>query len=196
MARPREFDEQQVLRTVRETFWENGYAGTSMDAIAAATGLGKGSLYGAFGGKSPLFMTVFDSYCTDISQGSERALDGPDAGALDRVAAYVRSVAEGTAADTANRGCLLAKGTAERSEHDPAVAERGRQALRRVEAALAAALAAAQRHGDLAADADPKALAGMLLALTRGIEAVGRSGIGGAALRGMAEQAIALLPRP
>lgn len=196
MARPREFDERQVLRAARETFWENGYAGTSMDAISAATGLGKGSLYGAFGGKSPLFMKVFDSYCTDISEGSERALDGPDAGALDRVAAYVRSVAEGTVADTGNRGCLLAKGTAECSEHDPAVAERGRQALQRIEAALAAGLTAAKRHGDLAADADPKALAGMLLAVTRGIEAVGRAGTDGAALRSMADQALALLPRP
>ncbi|MEY2589100.1 MAG: TetR/AcrR family transcriptional regulator, transcriptional repressor for nem operon, partial [Acidimicrobiaceae bacterium] len=44
MARPREFDEKKVLRAAREQFWSVGYAGTTMDAIAAATGLGKGSL--------------------------------------------------------------------------------------------------------------------------------------------------------
>ncbi|GMA85693.1 hypothetical protein GCM10025868_09430 [Angustibacter aerolatus] len=51
MGRPRQFDEDGVLRTAREQFWATGYAGTSMETIAAATGLGKGSLYGAFGGK-------------------------------------------------------------------------------------------------------------------------------------------------
>lgn len=50
MARPRKFDEQQVLDTARELFWSGGYAATRMEDIAAATGLGKGSLYGAFGG--------------------------------------------------------------------------------------------------------------------------------------------------
>ncbi|MGO4421510.1 TetR/AcrR family transcriptional regulator, partial [Streptomyces sp. MCAF7] len=47
MARPRKFDEQQVLDTARERFWSGGYAATRMEDIAEATGLGKGSLYGA-----------------------------------------------------------------------------------------------------------------------------------------------------
>ena len=49
MARPRTFDEQEVVAAARDEFWERGYAATSVDDLTAATGLGKGSLYGAFG---------------------------------------------------------------------------------------------------------------------------------------------------
>jgi hypothetical protein len=52
----RSFDEGEVLRVVRDQFWSTGYAAARVDDIAAATGLGKGSLYGAFGDKHQLFV--------------------------------------------------------------------------------------------------------------------------------------------
>lgn len=196
MARPRKFDEAQVMEVVRDAFWSGGYAGTSVDAISAASGLGKGSLYGAFGDKRDLFLRVFDGYCTGVSESAERALQGPPDQAVARLAEYLRSVARGTAADTRNRGCLLAKGTAELAEHEPAVAERAREALARIEHALAQDVALAQRNGDIDPAVDPQVLAGTLLALTRGIEALGRSGADASQLDAIAEQAVALLPRP
>jgi len=39
-----------------------GYGSTSVDNLSSATGLGKGSLYGAFGDKHGLFMRVLDEY--------------------------------------------------------------------------------------------------------------------------------------
>src|SRR5262245_40801913 len=104
MPRPREFDEDSVLGAARDLFWSTGYAGTSMDGIAGVTGLGKGSLYGAFGGKRELFHRVFDDYCAQSVAGVRRGLDGPDDEAFARLAAHVRAVAAATAADTAHRG--------------------------------------------------------------------------------------------
>ena len=49
-----------------------------MDAIAAATGLGKGSLYGAFGSKHQLYLRIFDAYCTDIIDAVGRRLLGEE----------------------------------------------------------------------------------------------------------------------
>lgn len=109
MARPRSFDEAQVLRTARERFSSTGYAATSIDEVAAATGLGKGSLYGAFGDKHHLFLRVFEGYCADISEQVEQALAGPDAEAFERLSAHLRAVAANTAADVEHRGCLLAR---------------------------------------------------------------------------------------
>ena len=77
MARPRSFDEAAVLRAARDKFWSSGYAGTKVDDIAAATGLGKGSLYGAFGDKHALFLRVYDDYCTEADEGTRRALKAP-----------------------------------------------------------------------------------------------------------------------
>jgi TetR/AcrR family transcriptional repressor of nem operon len=55
MPRPRSFDEDHVLELVRQRFWDTGYAATSLDDLMTATGLAKGSLYGAFGDKHTLF---------------------------------------------------------------------------------------------------------------------------------------------
>jgi TetR/AcrR family transcriptional regulator, transcriptional repressor for nem operon len=194
VARPREFDENEVLRAAREQFWSIGYAGTTMDAIAAATGLGKGSLYGAFGDKRQLFLRVFDAYCTDIVNAVGRDLDGPDDQAFERLCAHIRAVAAKTAADTAHRGCLLAKGTAELSEHDADVAARSLRTFDILEEALAADIQAGQRHGDIDPAADPRQLADLVLAVLRGIEALGKAGKNQATLQAIAETAIAVLP--
>ncbi|KOV88865.1 TetR/AcrR family transcriptional regulator [Nocardia sp. NRRL S-836] len=196
MARPRSFDEAQVLRAARERFATTGYAATSIDEVAAATGLGKGSLYGAFGDKHQLYLRVFDGYCTDVSEQVEQALAGPDSEAFERLSAHVHAVAASTAADVERRGCLLARGTAELSGQDPAVAARALRTFEFLEDLFVACLEKAQRHGDIDPDADPRALAGLLLAALRGIEALGKAGKSAASLHGIAETALALLPRP
>ncbi|MGH8920910.1 MAG: TetR/AcrR family transcriptional regulator, partial [Actinomycetes bacterium] len=56
MARPRKFDEQTVVRAARDQFWRTGYTATSLDDLMAATGLGRASIYAAFGDKHALFV--------------------------------------------------------------------------------------------------------------------------------------------
>ncbi|WP_055586583.1 TetR/AcrR family transcriptional regulator [Peterkaempfera griseoplana] len=198
MARPRKFDEQQVLATVRERFWAGGYAGTSMDDIAAATGLGKGSLYGAFGGKQHLFHRVFDDYCNSVVDATAQQLrgDDDDENAYARLSAHVHAVAAATVADTAQRGCLLAKGTAELAEHDKTVADRAHTAIEALHALLKDDIAACQRNGDLDANADPGRLAALVLSVLRGIEALGKAGADEEMLTDIARTALAVLPRP
>jgi AcrR family transcriptional regulator len=196
MARPRNFDEGEVLRAARDQFWSTGYAAARVDDIASATGLGKGSLYGAFGDKHQLFLRTFDDHCAGLVEAVRRALDGPDAGAYERLRAHVLKVAEATASDVCLRGCLLAKGTAELSEQDPAVAATARRTFAAIEELLASCVAGAQRAGDIAPDADAARLAGLLLAVLRGIEALGKGGGSPDSLRAIAETALAVLPRP
>lgn len=45
-------------------FWSRGYADTTIDQVGSATGLGRGSLYGAFGNKEGLFRQCLDRYGT------------------------------------------------------------------------------------------------------------------------------------
>src|SRR4029077_15778222 len=63
MARPRKFVEDEVIAAARVQFWTHGYAATSLDDLVAVTGLGRGSLYRAFGDKHALFMRALDQYC-------------------------------------------------------------------------------------------------------------------------------------
>lgn len=58
MARPRNFDEDEVIERAADTFARLGYAACSVDDLVDATGLQRGSLYKAFGSKRGLFEQV------------------------------------------------------------------------------------------------------------------------------------------
>jgi TetR/AcrR family transcriptional repressor of nem operon len=195
MARPRSFDEAEVLRTARDQFWSTGYAATSLDDVMQATGLGKGSLYGAFGDKHQLFLRVFDEYCAGLVRAVTRALEGPDDQAAERLRAHVRAVAASTAADSDHRGCLLANGTAELAGRDPAVSGSALRTLETIEDLFTASIEQAQRQGDVDVRGDPRQLASLLLATLRGIEALGKAGKSPAALQAIAETALTSILR-
>ncbi len=186
MARPREFDEQTVVRAARDRFWDAGYAATSMTDLSEATGLGKTSLYGAFGDKHALFMRVFDEYSTGaVDAARAEVAEGPDAGAFERIRAYLLANAHGSAGNP--RGCLLARGTSELAGVDEAVAARARRAYTELSEIFARTVAAAQRAGDIDPAADAHALADLILAVHRGTEALGRGGAEEPALRALVE---------
>ncbi|MEM9132668.1 MAG: TetR/AcrR family transcriptional regulator [Actinomycetota bacterium] len=62
MARPREFDEAQVIDRARNAFWSNGVAATSISALSKATGLSVGSIYKAFASKDKLCSLTLEDY--------------------------------------------------------------------------------------------------------------------------------------
>lgn len=77
MARPREFDEDEVLQAALRVFWEKGYEGTALTDLLAATGLTKSSLYKAFGSKERLFWRVVERYQRDFLDFRHEALAEP-----------------------------------------------------------------------------------------------------------------------
>lgn len=124
VGRHRTFDEREVVDAVSAAFWDHGYAATSLDDIMKASGLGKGSLYAAFGDKYGLFRRVFDTYCVTVTQGVRDALAGPDETALQRLESLIRDAADRREGSLPQRACFLAKTTAELAARDQAVAAR------------------------------------------------------------------------
>jgi TetR/AcrR family transcriptional repressor of nem operon len=194
VARPRKFDEDGVVAAARDRFWEAGFAATSLSDLTEATGLGRASLYGAFGDKQALYLRVFDDYIARALQGVADDLAGDDRGALDRIRSHLLENARASAANP--RGCLLARGTAELAGRDEDVARRSKKAFDHLSLVYIDAIKAAQRAGDLDPAADPEALGHLLLAIHRGTEALGRGGADESYLRGIVEAAVAGLPRP
>lgn len=62
MARPREFNEDEVLDQAMYVFWAKGYGGTSTADLLSAMGLTNSSLYKAFGSKENLFRRAMGRY--------------------------------------------------------------------------------------------------------------------------------------
>jgi TetR/AcrR family transcriptional regulator, transcriptional repressor for nem operon len=200
MGRTRGFDEATVLRTVRDQFWDTGYVGTSTYDLMDATGLGKGSIYQAFGNKHELYLRIFGDYCDDIVGQVQRALvDGPDATSASpvrRLELYLVSIAHAFAAESPHRGCFLSKATADLAGADEAVAERARDAFGLIAGTLGAAIGDAQRAGEVDPAADPRTLGYLLLTVIRGIDCIAKAGVDGSTLSDTARAAIALLPKP
>ena len=196
MARPRKFDEAEVVQAARDQFWLHGFNGTSLDDLTDVTGLGRGSLYAAFTDKRTLFLRALDDYATAMADQVFTDLRDPERKGRDRVGDHIRSITKLLTADTKGRGCLMAKTAAEMGVTDKEVARRVRKWLDGYQRDLADAVRAAQRDGDIDAAADADELALLILALLRGAEALRKGGMPPRAIVAVADQAIALLPRP
>ncbi|MET8562723.1 TetR family transcriptional regulator C-terminal domain-containing protein [Streptomyces flaveolus] len=194
MGRPRNFDENQVLDSVREQFWNSGYAATSVQDLMGVTGLGKGSLYGAFGDKRRLFLQVLDSYRDEQLNGVRSILTGPGT-AMERLTRLLEGAAEGFAEDP-RRGCFLVNSTSELHSQDPDVASRARTTYQAVEDLLVACAREAQNEGAVDPDADPEELGRLLLAVMQGIEFLAKTHMDGSALLQIGRAALSRLPRP
>ncbi|NAZ74302.1 TetR family transcriptional regulator [Kineococcus sp. T13] len=190
MARPRKFEEHDVVVAARRQFTETGYHGTSVEDISRATGLSKGSLYGAFGDKEALFQRVLDDYCTAAEESAATLLDGPEDQALERLRSWLLAPLD----HVDRRGCLLARATAELAWEDDAVATRSLAAYETLLDTCRRLVEQAQRAGLVDPAADAEALGGVVLATHRGLEALGKAGmdpetmkrIAGAAVDGIA----------
>jgi TetR/AcrR family transcriptional repressor of nem operon len=193
VPRPRKFDEDTVVAAARDRFWNGGYAATSVDDLTVATGLGKGSLYGAFGDKHALFLRTLDGYCVDAMDRVAEQLRRPGVSACDRLVGHVRTMVADIVADSDRRGCMMAKSSAELGAEDTDVDRVVSESLTRWRGDLVECIAEAQRDGTVRADADPEALATTLLGLIRGFEALRKGGTEPAQIAAAAEQALALV---
>ncbi len=196
MARPREFDEAEVVQAARDQFWLHGFNGTSLDDLTLVTRLGRGSLYAAFRDKRELFLRALDDYASAVMGQLLADLRDPEKSGRDRVVDHIRLITKLLTADTQGRGCLMAKSAAEMGATDKEVARRVRKWLDGYQRDLAEAIRVAQYDGDIDPDIDPDELALLILALLRGSEALRKGGMPPRAIAAVADQAIALLRRP
>jgi AcrR family transcriptional regulator len=74
-GRPRKFDEDAVLRAALERFRTHGFAATSLDDLAEATGVNRPSLYAAFGDKRALYLAAIARMKTSIARRFDALID-------------------------------------------------------------------------------------------------------------------------
>ena len=173
MARPREFDEAEVLEAALDLFRAKGFDGTTLAELEQATGLGRGSIYGAFGDKRALFLKVLGRYFETAMECRLERLRAPGAGRAAIVAVF-RDIARSASADRERKGCMLTNCSVELADRDPDLACQAARGLDRFEHAFAGAIRTAQEQGQIAVARDPARLARFLTVCMEGMLVLAR----------------------
>lgn len=161
MARAKTFDPAVALSAALDAFWRRGYTQTSLDDLTEAMGLGRASLYNAFGDKHALFLRALDRYSDERMAELDQALNST-AGARSAIERVLRRTADVLWSDPLRRGCLLVNSTTELAAADPAVAARAAQAFERTVSAFRSALERGIHRGEFPKTMDVRSISRLL----------------------------------
>ena len=189
-GRPRAYDTQAALKQATEAFWKTGYSGTSLDSIAAATGMNPPSLYAAFGNKHAIYLEALARYWETSLAANREALaeDRPLGESL--MLAYEAALSIYFSGKRSARGCFVIGTAVTEAGEDPEIRKSVAAGLRMIDADFEARLRTARDRGELKDDADPAALAILASATMHSIAIRARAGTPRAELREIARKAV------
>jgi AcrR family transcriptional regulator len=188
MARPRVFEEEDVLDRAMDVFWRHGYEGASMAELTKAMGLNSPSIYVAFGSKRGLFDAVLKRYRERRAAHKDYVLAG--GGAREVAERFLFGGIEWLVDPKEPRGCLLIQAglsTGVNNEDVPRAIINQRSLTTGL---LIERLMRAQAEGDLSPSIDPAALARYLKMVFNGLALQAAEGMSEAELRESAERAL------
>jgi len=171
MVGARQFDEQEVIAVALDVFWRKGLHDATMQDLAAATGVQRGSLYNAYGDKEAIFLRAFDQYAEQFLQASGKALAEGDAAA--RLQNFLDMIVTNMTSGTPARGCLTTRTALDVAISSDAVRERVQGVLSRLEQLVAKAISSAS---DRRPAVDAHRLARVVVTYTRGLAVMERAG--------------------
>ena len=160
-----------------DAFWREGYAATSLEAISAATGLNRPSLYGAFGDKRALYIQAYRRYREQVRESFAPLLAEP-APLRDKVRRILRAALElYLGGESGPRGCFTVLTASSEAAADPEIRAIAEDAIRSTDRAFERMFAAAREAGELPPEADPRRLARIMAAVLHTLSIRARAGL-------------------
>jgi TetR/AcrR family transcriptional regulator, transcriptional repressor for nem operon len=173
MVRSKSYDEAEVLSGAMHAFRRAGYAGLSIPALEAATGLSSGSIYNSFGDKRGIFLAAFDHYLQAVLGRRIAQYAGPEAGLSGLRQLFLTLLRE---PDNGTFGCLITNAAIEFGASGDIAADAVARGFELLERLFAERLAAVKSAGALSGDFNARAGAVRLLALYQGVLVLVRGG--------------------
>jgi len=173
MARPRTFDEAEILTAAVDAFWVRGFEGTSTRDLVKCTGLNQPSLYNAFGDKRSLYRRSLEHYLECSVRARIQRLEGlPHAGMA--ISGFFAEVLDRTLNDPLHRGCLLVNSALEMTAEDPDLRKAVAAELETIRRFFRDRLHAFSDQADCAAGIDATKGANHLLSVLLGVRVLAR----------------------
>jgi AcrR family transcriptional regulator len=195
-GRPRQYDPERALAKAADVFWKRGYAATSLDDLAAATGMNRPSLYAAFGDKRDIYLKTLARYREQSRAiGAEIVADDPPLRIfLKRF--YQAALDIYLAGNDEALGCYSISTAPAQATTDPAVREFLATTIGNTDAFVAKQVAKARERGEVASEADPEALAQLATAALHTLAVRARAGTSRKPLTALAACAIDVICGP
>jgi TetR/AcrR family transcriptional repressor of nem operon len=192
MARPREFDEEEVLMIAIDAFWTNGYEATSTRELVRLTGLGQPSLYNVFGDKRSLFRRALRTYAEWTVRDRIAYLQAEFSPGR-ALAAYFDDVIESAITDPLQRGCLLINTVLCASINDDDLKRSVAEDIEEIRRFFERCVTYGQQSGELTVWVSPQAAADHLFAILLGIRVQAKINPDAASLKTVVATAFATL---
>jgi len=188
MARPRKFDEDRVAEALLQTFWNLGYAATTVPHLSSSTGLGPGSLYAAFGNKEAMFQIAIDRYQAYLAEAFVS-----DARGLEAIRILFNKVVSLTVKDPDRRGCLVINAVPESKTLTDITQKKLKNGLGGFRKLIRLRLIEALNNSNLQDDTNLEPLTASLASSAVGIRVLGRAGMGRKHLQSIADGVVMLV---
>jgi len=195
-GRPRQYDPDRALAKAAEIFWKQGYAGTSLDDLAAATGMNRPSLYAAFGDKRDLYLKTLERYRDQSRAMSVKVMAESPTLRVFLKRFYEQAIDVYLAGGEEARGCYSISTAPAQATTDPAVRAFLAASIGNTDSFLASRIAKGRERGEVPANAEPQALAQVATATLHTIAVRARVGVPRKQLAALAAAAINLICGP
>lgn len=187
MGRIRRFDEQRLLDCAQEAFWTTGYDRTSIEQVSAASGVGNGSIYAAYGTKLGLFLAVFERYCEGRVSLVQDVVNRHEGDFESAVADYLDAIVADCTSHDDRRGCLMLNSIAELGSRFPEVLIIGNRTVTAMEASVGTRVRAGVDGGEILLDPDDvDAMSAHIVLVSQGLIQLSRLGVAEERLRSIA----------
>ena len=187
-GRPRAYQPEIALGKALDLFRKDGFAGTSLDDLSAATGMNRPSLYAAFGDKRDLYLKTLEHYREQSRALAQQVLaDNPPLRVF--LKRFYDKALELYFGD-GPRGCYTIGTAATVAAVDDDVRRFLAEGVRGADAFLKRRIEKAKAEGEISRDADPAALAFIATATMHTLAVRSRAGLSRKELDALVDAAI------
>jgi len=193
MARPKTYNDDEVIDKALAVFWEKGFIGASSRDLIEATGISNGSLFNRFGDKKQLYLACLQKYEAVYVTEIERllAMDIPFKKKL-------KKALEGTVKKVPGsndyEGCFFFNTSVDSGLDDRDILALTASIRKRVEQAFRGAIEHAKKTERLSIKIDSIEMAKYFYTLTTGLRALAKNNIAASEMTDVIETTVKLLP--
>ncbi|MDP1931009.1 MAG: TetR/AcrR family transcriptional regulator [Gammaproteobacteria bacterium] len=149
MARPVEFEYNEVLTNAMEQFWREGFEASSVQKLLDVTGINRGTLYNSFGDKDTFFKACLDHYNKLIAKDLDASLNNADLAPWAAIEKYFDLAVLSVSNKQRSMGCLLVNSFCESINYDKEIQKIVRNSFAVIRKALVKRLKDAEKDGKL-----------------------------------------------